>query len=57
MSLYSCKKDQTCECKGEGNGVTASATATAKLTKKKAKEWCEGKSTTTNGITTKCELK
>lgn len=57
ISFTSCKKDQTCECSGEGNGVTTSASSTAKLTNKKAKEWCEEKGGTVNGVTTKCELK
>lgn len=57
ITLMSCKKDYTCECKSEGNGVTAEASATSKMKKKDAKEWCDGKAGTSNGVTTKCELK
>lgn len=55
--LASCKKDHTCTCTASAFGISTSASTTIKDTKKKAKEACEGKSATANGVTTTCELK
>ncbi len=57
IGATSCKKDYTCECTFEGNGVSGSVAETSKLTKKDAQEWCDEGSTTSGGVTTKCELK
>lgn len=57
----SCKKDYTCECTSTYGGISTSASVTAKMTKKDAKEWCEGYnvSSTVGGVTssTTCKLK
>lgn len=57
FALASCKKDYTCECTFEGNGISGSVSATITDTKKKAKEACEEDNGTVNGVTTTCEIK
>lgn len=47
LALSSCKKDRTCVCEVFGTEVET----TAKLTKKKAVEWCE------DGSNDLCKLK
>lgn len=53
LSLVSCKKDYTCEC--TVNGVIYETT-TIRATKKKAEDSCN-KSSTSFGVTNKCEIK
>ena len=54
VSLASCKKDYTCECKYTDTGSSAGS-YTAKLKKKDAKTWCEGNNSGSTYIT--CSLK
>ena len=57
IGLASCKKDYTCECTSEANGISATASTTIKDTKKKAKEACESKSVSTGSSTSSCKIK
>lgn len=57
LALASCKKDYTCECTATGNGSTVTASTTIKDTKKKAKDACDGKASSSAGVTTSCAIK
>ena len=56
--LPSCKKDYTCVCTVSSGGTSISNEySLGKQTKKDAKNACEQKATSSNGVTAKCELK
>lgn len=41
FAVTSCKKDYTCTCKFNGNGMSGTISTTINNTKKKAKDACE----------------
>lgn len=54
-SLASCKKDHTCTCKTNVDGVPDTKT-TFKETKKKAKDACDKLTVSVGTVETKCSL-
>jgi len=56
LAMTSCKKDYTCTCTATANGQSVSGSTTIKDKKSKAKDSCEGKSSTSNGVTTECKI-
>ena len=57
ISLASCKKDYTCECKTGEETAIVTTSEIKNRTLKDAKEACENGSGTTFGVTRTCSLK
>jgi hypothetical protein len=57
ITLSSCKKEYTCECKTNGGVAPIVTLEKIKDTKKKATSTCEDKNTASNGIITECTIK
>lgn len=53
IGLASCKKDYTCVCTAEANGISSTASTTINASEKKAKEACDAKAV--NGAS--CSIK